>query len=175
MVGVDLDTPDAPELARFYARLRSAHLCEESAGRSRPSADAGYNLAFEAAENYARPFWPTEVGKPPTSMHLDIEVDDLEVAVAPQQEQGVIWRDPLEHRQDRTRGGRTHENAETPGPDWMSAMLLTRHGRWQNGPRQHLAAADPWRDALASPAQGYRAYLGRLPRAALVGTEDNRK
>jgi hypothetical protein len=68
------------------------------------------------------------------SMHLDIEVDDLEEAVAPQQGQGVIWRDPLEHRQDRTRGGRTHENAETPGPDWMSAMLLTRHGRRQHGP-----------------------------------------
>jgi len=31
------------------------------------------------------------------------------------------------------------------------------------------------RDALRGPAQGYRAYLGRLASAALVGIEDNRK
>lgn len=29
-----------------------------------------------------RPVWPTEPGKPQMSMHLDVEVDDLEAAVS---------------------------------------------------------------------------------------------
>jgi hypothetical protein len=81
--GVVLDAPDGPELARFYARLLGWRVFSEG-GRGAavaPSENAGYNLAFETAENYARPVWPTEEGKPQMSMHLDIEVDDLEEAV----------------------------------------------------------------------------------------------
>ena len=47
-----------------------------------PSADAGYNLAFATEKHYARPVWPTVDGEPQMSLHLDIEVDDLEQAVA---------------------------------------------------------------------------------------------
>ena len=82
--GVVLDAPDGRELARFYARLLGWQIFNENerGAALAPSADAGYNLAFETEDNYARPVWPTEYGKPQMSMHLDIEVDDLEQAVA---------------------------------------------------------------------------------------------
>jgi len=82
--GVVLDAPDARELAQFYARLLGWRIFNETDGWAdlAPSEDAGYNLAFATEDNYARPVWPTEEGKPQMSMHLDIEVDDLEEATS---------------------------------------------------------------------------------------------
>jgi predicted enzyme related to lactoylglutathione lyase len=83
--GVMLDAPDALGLARFYARLLDWQLFakdgEEGAAVA-PSDDAGYNLSFQTEPNYVRPVWPAEAGKQQMSMHLEIEVDDLEEAVA---------------------------------------------------------------------------------------------
>lgn len=47
-----------------------------------PSEEAGYNFSFVTQKDYARPVWPAVGGEPQMSMHLDIEVDDLEQAVA---------------------------------------------------------------------------------------------
>ena len=82
--GVVLDAPNARELARFYEQLLGWQIFNESDGwvDLAPSEDSGYNFAFATDEKYVRPVWPTEVGKPQMSMHLDIEVDDLEEAVA---------------------------------------------------------------------------------------------
>jgi hypothetical protein len=82
--GVTLDAPDAKALARFYARLLDWQLFEDEGGGASvaPSADAGYNLGFQTEQHYVRPIWPAERGKPQMSMHLEIEVDDLEEAVA---------------------------------------------------------------------------------------------
>ncbi len=82
--GVVLDAPDGVALAHFYARLLGWQIFHEGEGGAAvaPSEDAGYNLAFETEEKYARPVWPTVDGEPQMSMHLDIEVDDLEAAVA---------------------------------------------------------------------------------------------
>lgn len=82
--GIVLDAPDARELAHFYARLLGWRIFNEADGwvDLAPSEDAGYNLAFATEENYARPVWPTEEGRPQMSMHLDVEVDDLEEAVS---------------------------------------------------------------------------------------------
>ncbi len=82
--GVVLDAPDGPELARFYARLLGWKIFNESPGWAdlAPSEEAGYNLAFATEQNYVRPVWPSEVGKPLMMMHLDIEVDDLGESVA---------------------------------------------------------------------------------------------
>ena len=81
--GVALDAPDAVELARFYARLLGWQIFTESPEWSTlaPSKDAGYNLAFQTERNYVRPVWPAQEGKQQMSMHLDIEVDDLDQAV----------------------------------------------------------------------------------------------
>jgi len=82
--GVVLDAPDARELAHFYARLLDWQIFneDENGAAVAPSETAGYNLAIQTEPNYARPVWPTEAGKPQMSMHLDIEVDDLDEAVA---------------------------------------------------------------------------------------------
>ena len=82
--GVVLDAPHGRELAHFYARLLGWQIFNENEGGAAlaPSEDAGYNLAFETEEHYRRPVWPTVPGEPQMSMHLDIEVDDLEEAVA---------------------------------------------------------------------------------------------
>jgi predicted enzyme related to lactoylglutathione lyase len=82
--GVVLDAPDGRALAHFYARLLGWQVFNESEGGAAvaPSEDAGYNLAFETEARYVRPVWPTVEGEPQMSMHLDIEVDDLDEAVA---------------------------------------------------------------------------------------------
>ena len=54
-----------------------------------PSKEAGYNIAFQTEEKYVRPVWPAEDGRPQMSMHLDIEVDDLDEAVAHALEAGA--------------------------------------------------------------------------------------
>ncbi|MGO4254995.1 VOC family protein [Marmoricola sp. RAF53] len=83
-IGVVLDAPDARELARFYQRLLGWTIFNESEGwfDLAPAADSGYNLAFATEKNFARPVWPTVADKPQMAMHLDIEVDDLVLAVA---------------------------------------------------------------------------------------------
>jgi catechol 2,3-dioxygenase-like lactoylglutathione lyase family enzyme len=90
-LGVALDAPDARELARFYQRLLGWTLLGD--GRDwvtlAPSEDAGYNLAFQTERNYVRPVWPSEPGKPLMMMHLDLEVDDLDEAVAHAVEAGA--------------------------------------------------------------------------------------
>jgi len=82
--GVVLDAPDARALAHFYEDLLGWTIFNESEEwvDLAPSEDAGYNLAFATEKNFARPVWPTVDGKPQMSIHLDIEVDDLEQAVA---------------------------------------------------------------------------------------------
>ncbi|GAA2035589.1 hypothetical protein GCM10009740_28250 [Terrabacter terrae] len=47
-----------------------------------PSETAGHNLSFQTEPNYVRPVWPSEPGEPLMMLHLDLEVDDLEEAVA---------------------------------------------------------------------------------------------
>lgn len=83
--GVVLDAPDPRALAEFYARLLGWRLFPDPDGFGAtvaPSESAGYNLAFQHEHLYARPVWPAVEGKPQMSMHLDIEVDDLDIAVA---------------------------------------------------------------------------------------------
>lgn len=82
--GVALDAPDARALAQFYAELLGWQVfgADPEGAAVAPSEDAGYNLAFQTEEHYVRPVWPAVPGEPQMSMHLDIEVDDLEEAVA---------------------------------------------------------------------------------------------
>ncbi|GAB3819721.1 VOC family protein [Kribbella italica] len=82
--GVVLDAPDARELGQFYQRLLGWQIFgnEPNWVTLAPSKDAGYNLAFQTEPNYQRPVWPPAEGQPQMSMHLDLEVDDLDEAVA---------------------------------------------------------------------------------------------
>ncbi len=82
--GTVLDAPDGPALAHFYARLLDWQVFSEDADGAAvaPSAEAGYYLSTQTEQHYVRPVWPAKPGEPQMSMHLDIEVDDLDQAVA---------------------------------------------------------------------------------------------
>jgi len=82
--GVVLDAPDASALAHFYQRLLGWTLYKDTPDWAAlaPSATAGYNLSFQTEPNYVRPVWPSEPGEPLMMLHLDLEVDALDAAVA---------------------------------------------------------------------------------------------
>ncbi|MDX6235684.1 MAG: hypothetical protein QOG10_499 [Kribbellaceae bacterium] len=82
--GVALNAPDPQELGRFYERLLGWKIYADEPNwvTLAPSEDAGYNLSFQREERYVRPVWPAEEDKQQMQLHLDLEVDDLDQAVA---------------------------------------------------------------------------------------------
>jgi catechol 2,3-dioxygenase-like lactoylglutathione lyase family enzyme len=78
-----LDGPDARELAGFYRRLLGWETKEDEPGWVMLRApDGGAALSFQTESAYVPPVWPAGPGDPQMSMHLDIEVDDLDEAGA---------------------------------------------------------------------------------------------
>src|SRR5437660_12800202 len=81
--GVVLDAPDAAALADFYARLLGWTL-----ERNEPDwvtlkpADGVAYLGFQTSPEYVPPVWPPEAGRQQQMLHLDLEVGDLDAAVA---------------------------------------------------------------------------------------------
>jgi Glyoxalase-like domain len=91
--GVTLDAPDAVALGRFYARLLDWQFFPGDGGGGAsvaPSENAGYNLGFQTEPDFVRPVWPPESGRQQMSMHLEIQVDDLDEAVAYAVEAGAV-------------------------------------------------------------------------------------
>ena len=82
--GVVLDAVDGPALAHFYERLLGWTIYTETPEWTTlaPSEEAGYNLAFASEPHYEPPTWPAVPGRQSMMMHLELEVDDLEQAVA---------------------------------------------------------------------------------------------
>jgi predicted enzyme related to lactoylglutathione lyase len=78
-----LDTPDPRGLARFYQQLLGWPLGTDDPEwvTLRPEG-GGAGLSFQLEEQHVRPVWPAGRGDPRMQLHLDIEVDDLESAVA---------------------------------------------------------------------------------------------
>ncbi|GAA2702297.1 VOC family protein [Micromonospora olivasterospora] len=78
-----LDAPDAQELAAFYERLLgwSREQDEPHWVVLRPPG-GGTGLSFQTEPAYVRPVWPGGPHEPRLMAHLDIEVDDLDVASA---------------------------------------------------------------------------------------------
>ncbi|GLW24176.1 VOC family protein [Microbispora triticiradicis] len=78
-----LDAPDARELAAFYQRMLGWTIDSDEPGwvtMHPPGGGAG--LSFQTEKEYVRPVWPAGPGDQRMMLHLDIEVDDLETAVA---------------------------------------------------------------------------------------------
>jgi catechol 2,3-dioxygenase-like lactoylglutathione lyase family enzyme len=78
-----LDSPDAQELAAFYRRLLGWEPREDEPDwvyLTPPGGGAG--LSFQTEPAYVRPVWPAGPGDPQMSLHLDLRVDDLDVASA---------------------------------------------------------------------------------------------
>lgn len=92
--GAVLDAPDAVELARFYARLLGWKVAKEELGWAALSPPDGVAyLGFQTSPGYVRPVWPPAEGRQQMMMHLDVEVDDLDAAVAHALEAGATVAD----------------------------------------------------------------------------------
>jgi catechol 2,3-dioxygenase-like lactoylglutathione lyase family enzyme len=89
--GVCIDCSDAEELAEFYARL----LGYEETSRDGPGwiamrhPDGGLDLLLQAEEWYRPPAWPEQPGAQDKMLHFEIQVDDLDAAVARAMEAGA--------------------------------------------------------------------------------------
>ena len=78
-----IDAPDPRALAEFYSGLLGWPI-----GRDEPDwvtlrpPGGGPGLSFQREPIHARPTWPAAAGEQQMQLHLDIEVQDLEVAGA---------------------------------------------------------------------------------------------
>ena len=81
--GIVFDSPDPHGLAAFYRRLLGWAPGRDDPGwvTLRPP-DGGPGLSFQTEAAYVRPTWPAGPGDQQMMVHLDIEVDDLDVAGA---------------------------------------------------------------------------------------------
>ena len=90
--GVVLDAPDARALAQFYARLLGWTVAKDELTyvTVAPPDGVGYlAVQTQASPDYVRPVWPAVEGRQQMMMHMDVEVDDLDAAVADAVELGA--------------------------------------------------------------------------------------
>ena len=80
--GVVLDAPDALALASFYSSLLGWKLSSEEASSATiiPPDGVAY-IGFQTSPGYVPPVWPPVEGAQQMMLHVDLEVEDLEVAV----------------------------------------------------------------------------------------------
>jgi catechol 2,3-dioxygenase-like lactoylglutathione lyase family enzyme len=80
---VNLSAPDPLALATFYERLLDWQItvAEEHWILMRDP-KGGVGLAFQREEHYTRPVWPATPDDQQMMMHLEVRVDDLDLAVA---------------------------------------------------------------------------------------------
>jgi catechol 2,3-dioxygenase-like lactoylglutathione lyase family enzyme len=92
--GIVLDSPNAGELAAFYHRLLGWTVIEDQPDWVRLGAPAGGpGLSFQTESHYVRPVWPAAPGDPQMSVHLDIQVQDLDEAGAHAEKAGATKAD----------------------------------------------------------------------------------
>jgi hypothetical protein len=85
-----IDCPDPGALAAFYAALLDWKV-EPSPDWVDIRADYGQCISFQQVEGYTPPRWPGQ--EVPQQMHLDVVVDDLDVAEAAVIELGATKAD----------------------------------------------------------------------------------
>jgi catechol 2,3-dioxygenase-like lactoylglutathione lyase family enzyme len=91
LASVVVDCPDAGELAEFYRRLLGWEIGTNSGDwiTLRPPG-GGTGLSFQSESKYRRPVWPEQPGEQDKMLHLDIQVEDLDAAVAHAQAAGAV-------------------------------------------------------------------------------------
>lgn len=81
--GTAIEAPDPAALARFYSALLGWPIGHEEPGATvLATAPGGPFVVFQQAHGYQPPVWPPVAGRQRTMMHLDIQVGDLDAAVA---------------------------------------------------------------------------------------------
>jgi hypothetical protein len=81
--GTAIEAPDPGALAAFYSELLDWPVVHQEPGTAilKPPQDSVF-MVFQLAKDYAPPVWPPAPGEQRTMMHLDIEVKDLDAAIA---------------------------------------------------------------------------------------------
>jgi catechol 2,3-dioxygenase-like lactoylglutathione lyase family enzyme len=100
ITGVVLDAPDAQELAAFYHRLLGwPAIQDETDWVTLGAPGGGPGLSFQTESRYVRPVWPAGPGDPQMSIHLDIQVEELEEAGRHAEKAGATLADfqPQDH------------------------------------------------------------------------------
>ena len=87
---VTFGTPDPGLLLRFYQRLLGWEVETDDADWAvLRNPVGGVRLGFQTEQHHVRPVWPAEPGEQQMTMHLEIEVDDLEAAAQHARECGA--------------------------------------------------------------------------------------
>jgi catechol 2,3-dioxygenase-like lactoylglutathione lyase family enzyme len=76
--GVVLEAPDGDALNEFYSKLLDWPI--DGGAVHKPGTE--FYVACNTSPEYVPPVWPPVEGRQQMMLHLDIEVDDLELAVA---------------------------------------------------------------------------------------------
>jgi catechol 2,3-dioxygenase-like lactoylglutathione lyase family enzyme len=89
-----LDAPDPRALAAFYRQLFGWPIVDDHPAwvTLRPPG-GGPGFSFQLEERYERPVWPAERERQQMQLHMDIEVEDLDGAVAYALEAGATLAD----------------------------------------------------------------------------------
>jgi predicted enzyme related to lactoylglutathione lyase len=77
--GIVIDCPDPSALATFYGAMLDWKV-DVSSDWAEVRTEYGQCISFQQVEGYTPPDWPSQ--KIPQQMHLDVIVDDLDVAEA---------------------------------------------------------------------------------------------
>ncbi|GAA5035380.1 VOC family protein [Actinopolymorpha pittospori] len=94
--GVVLDAPDVRALGRFYAELLDWEVYRDEPNEvtlAAPEGNAYLAVQPQHSAEYARPVWPAVDGRQQMMIHLDVEVGDLDAAVAHAVEMGATLPD----------------------------------------------------------------------------------
>jgi catechol 2,3-dioxygenase-like lactoylglutathione lyase family enzyme len=78
---VNISSSDPHALAEFYAALLGMTITTDEPDWVVIHGEASIPLAFELDERFVAPVWPSREGAPPTQMHLEVRVTDLEGAL----------------------------------------------------------------------------------------------
>jgi catechol 2,3-dioxygenase-like lactoylglutathione lyase family enzyme len=77
---VALDCRNPQVLAEFYAAITGWEIARDSGDWVQLGSDAGATIAFQLAPDHVPPVWPG--ADRPQQLHIDFDVDDLDVAEA---------------------------------------------------------------------------------------------
>lgn len=81
--GVVIDAPEPVALAAFYARVLGWQVVGDDPDHAVVAAPSGVAyLAVQRNSDYVAPVWPPEPGRQQMMLHLDVEVVELDEAVA---------------------------------------------------------------------------------------------
>jgi catechol 2,3-dioxygenase-like lactoylglutathione lyase family enzyme len=78
---VNISSSDPQALARFYAALLGLEIKVSEPDWVVISGPDSVPIAFEFDQHFQPPVWPSEPGKPPTQLHLEVQVNDLQGAL----------------------------------------------------------------------------------------------